>query len=281
MKLQIKLLICCFACVVVSATAQVKLPVLSPKAKVVQQAGLTEIELSYSRPSAKGRVIFAQNGLVPFGKFWRTGANAATKITFGSDVVIAGTTLKKGAYAILTKPNATAWEVYFYPYTKSSWPSYVPQEPALKTSAKVSQTSDATESFEIRLENITYDTVDLIFAWDQTNAQLQIQLPTKAQALKNINRMASGPSNNEYFQAALYLHTSQSNLEQALTYIQKVTKNEKALFFQVYREAAILSDLNRKKEALAAAKRSLQLSEKANNADFIKLNKDLIQELSK
>jgi predicted RNA polymerase sigma factor len=49
----------------------------------------------------------------------------------------------------------------------------------------------------------------------------------------------------------------------------------------VYREAAILSDLNRKKEALAAAKRSLQLSEKANNADFIKLNKDLIQELSK
>jgi hypothetical protein len=270
-----------FTCVAVSAAAQVKLPVLSPKAKVVQQVGLTDIELNYSRPSTKNRVIFGENGLVPFGKFWRTGANAATKITFGSDVVINGAELKKGAYAILTKPNATNWDVFFYPYTQSNWPSYVSETPVLKVKANVSQTTEKVESFEIRLENITYDTVDLIFTWDRTQALLPIDLPTKTQALKNIDRMAKGPSSNDYFQAALYLHESKSDLEKALTYIQKVTKSKKAFFFQVYREAAILKDLNRNEEAIAAAKRSLKLSEKAKNADFVKLNKDLIQELSK
>jgi tetratricopeptide (TPR) repeat protein len=279
--LRIKLFICVLICAVVSTTAQVKLPPLSPKAKLTQQVGLTDIELNYSRPSAKGRVIFAPNGLVPFGQFWRTGANAATKITFGSDVVIQGAELKKGAYAILTKPNEAAWEVFFYPYTSSNWPTYVSQTPVLKAIAEVSQTTDYTESFEIRLENLVYDSVSIIFAWTQTRAQFSIQVPTRVQALKNINKMVQGPSNNDYFQAALYLHESKIDLEKALTYIQKVTKNEKALFFQVYREAVILKDLNRKKEALAAAKKSLQLSEEANNADFVKLNKDLINQLSK
>ena len=55
----------------------------------------------------KGRTIFAPDGLVPFGKFWRTGANTATKITFGDDVKFGGVDVKKGAYAILTIPDET------------------------------------------------------------------------------------------------------------------------------------------------------------------------------
>lgn len=264
----------------VNATAQVKLPALSPRAKVVQQAGLTELEISYSRPSKKGRVLFAPNGLVPFGEFWRTGANAATRISFDSNVTISGVELKKGDYAMLTKPNATTWDVYVYAYNKSSWNSYVSQEPVVVAKANVFKTSETIESFTIGFENITFESVNLTFAWGQTKAKLPIQLPTQKQALKNIDRMVSGPSNNDYFQAALYLHESKSDLQTALNYIQEVTKNENAQFFQVYREAVILNDLNRKKEALAAAKRSLQLSEKAGNTDFVKLNQSLIKKLT-
>ena len=73
--------------------AQVKTPQPSPNAVVKQVVGLTDVELDYSRPSAKGRTIFGD--LVPFGKQWRTGANANSTISFSDDVVIDGKILKK------------------------------------------------------------------------------------------------------------------------------------------------------------------------------------------
>jgi len=74
--------------------AQVKTPQSSPLAKVEQVVGLTNVQVEYSRPSAKGRTVYGD--LVPFGKMWRTGANANTTITFSEDVQIAGKELKKG-----------------------------------------------------------------------------------------------------------------------------------------------------------------------------------------
>ena len=71
-----------------------------------------------SRPSAKGRVIFGD--LVPFGKVWRTGANANTTISFSDDVVIKDATLKKGKYALYVSPKADEWEIFFYT-TTDNW----------------------------------------------------------------------------------------------------------------------------------------------------------------
>ena len=71
--------------------AQVKTPAPSPKATIMQTVGLTDVEVVYSRPAAKGRPVFGN--LVPFGKLWRTGANANTTISFSDDVVIDGKTL--------------------------------------------------------------------------------------------------------------------------------------------------------------------------------------------
>ena len=91
--------------------AQVQTPAPSPFSKIEQKVGLTDVTIEYSRPGVKGRVIFGD--LVPFGKVWRTGANANTKITFSNDVTVDGQTLKAGTYAIYTKPQAENWEVMF------------------------------------------------------------------------------------------------------------------------------------------------------------------------
>ena len=64
--------------------AQVKTPQSSPRSTLTQVVGLTDVTVDYSRPSAKGRVIFGD--LVPFGKLWRTGANANTTVSFSEDV---------------------------------------------------------------------------------------------------------------------------------------------------------------------------------------------------
>ena len=83
--------------------AQIKTPQPSPFQSLTQTVGLTEVTLEYSRPSMRGRTIFG--GLVPYNEVWRTGANKNTTITFSDAVMIGGTEVKAGTYAVFTKPN--------------------------------------------------------------------------------------------------------------------------------------------------------------------------------
>ena len=76
-------------------------PQPSPTQTIKQNFGLSNIELSYSRPGMKGRKIYGD--LVPYGKVWRTGANNATLITFADDVTIGGTKVKAGKYGLVTR----------------------------------------------------------------------------------------------------------------------------------------------------------------------------------
>src|ERR1700712_6058225 len=86
---------------------QLRTPSPSTPQTVKQDFGLSNVELSYSRPNVKGRKIFGD--LVPFGKVWRTGANSATTLTFSDDVTIGGTKIAAGKYGLLTIPDATSW----------------------------------------------------------------------------------------------------------------------------------------------------------------------------
>jgi len=74
-----------------AVNAQIQTPQPSPFSKVEQKVGLVDVSIEYSRPAMRGRTIFG--GLVPFGKVWRTGANANTKITFSEDVMVGDKTL--------------------------------------------------------------------------------------------------------------------------------------------------------------------------------------------
>ncbi|MEL6485228.1 MAG: hypothetical protein AAFP96_10330, partial [Bacteroidota bacterium] len=93
---------------------------------------------------------------------------------------------------------------------------------------------------------------------------------------RNISRTLSGPSMFDYYRSALYLHETQSTLEKALEYIQAATRNEAATFFMLTREALILRDLGKEAQAKLVAKKALQLSEKAGNKDFIRINQKII-----
>ena len=278
-KLTLSLLI--IACVTAMATGQVLAPAASPSAKAIQKVGLTDIEIQYSRPGKKGREIFGTDGLVPYGKIWRTGANAATKITFSDDVKVAGKTLSKGSYAILSKPNTGSWAVHFYPYETGNWNSYVEKEPAVVVNAKSTKTPGTVETFTISIDDISMTGAHLVFAWENTRAAIPVGVEVHERVMASIEKVMAGPKANDYFQAASYMHESGGDLKKALAYIQKATKGDNAQFFQVRREALILADLGRKKEAIAAAKRSLELSKKAGNDDFVRLNEKSIKEWSK
>src|SRR5437763_15334692 len=90
---------------------QLRTPRPSPKASVMQTIGLTDITITYSRPGVKGRQIFG--GLVPYGKVWRTGANAATQFVVSGDVTIEGQKLPAGSYSMHTIPGPDSWTLVF------------------------------------------------------------------------------------------------------------------------------------------------------------------------
>lgn len=256
--------------------AQLRLPAQSPSASVKQTIGLTEVEISYSRPSARERVILGE--LLPYGEFWRVGANAATKITFSGDVLIRGKVLKKGSYSLLATPEAKTWKVNWYSHTSSDWNDYVEAEPVLKIQIPVKKRDQTLESLEFHFQDITMESATLLLEWEQSRLEIPIRVDEKEQIAKDIIQTLAGPDIFDYYAAALYLHENQTELERALEYVQNVTKSPKAMFFVVTREALILQDLGRPAAAKKVAKRALELSKKVDNKDFIRMNLKIINQ---
>src|SRR5437763_9964682 len=88
---------------------KIEFPAASQHSVVKQRVGLTDIELDYSRPNKNDREIFG--GLVPYGKLWRTGANAVTKIRFSHPITLGGKEIPAGEYALFTIPTADEWTI--------------------------------------------------------------------------------------------------------------------------------------------------------------------------
>ena len=260
------------------AHAQLQTPSLSPVASSTQKIGITTVTIQYSRPSTRGRTIFGKNGVLPPDEFWRTGANAATKITFSSGVTVGNKSLAAGSYTLLTLPGENNWQINWYVYETGTWTDYVEKTPLLSVNLPVQKTSIHIETLEIGLQDVTLNSANLSLEWENVLVKMPVLVNDKARILSSIEGALAGPSTSEYFQAALYLHESGTDLNRALEYIKHVTKSADALFFEVTREAQILQDLGKNKEALQSAKRGLVLSQKIGNKDFIRLNNKIIKE---
>jgi len=280
--MKIKLFTLLFLFLTLSFHAQIKTPQPSPSSKVEQTIGLTDVILEYSRPSKRGRIVMGD--LVPYGKKWRTGANANTKITFSTDVTIDGKTLKKGTYAIYTIPNKTSWEVIFYS-DANNWglpKNWDESKVALKTTVSVRTLPKFVETFTISFDFFAdLDSCLLTLAWETVAVPVKINVPTETIALESIEKVMAGPSANDYFGAATYYHTSGKDNKQALEWINKAVKMNPEAFWMYRRKSLIQADLGNKKGAIATAKVSLDLAKKAGNNDYVKMNTESIAEWSK
>ena len=262
--------------------AQVKTPQPSPKSTLTQVVGLTNVEISYSRPSAKGRDVF--NNLVPYGKLWRTGANENTTISFSDDVVIDGKTLPKGKYALFTTPKADNWEIIFYT-ALDNWgnpETWDETKVALKTNVKSEHIDRFVESFTIGINNLDNNFAHLELSWEKTIVAIKFEVPTAKMAMASIDKVLAGPGPGDYFSSAQYLLQSNGDLTKALTYVNKALEMNKDKPFWYNRlKSLIQAKQGDKKGAIETAKISLASAEAAKNQDYVKMNKDSIAEWSK
>jgi hypothetical protein len=259
--------------------SQISTPAPSPVGKLEQKAGLGTITVEYSRPSKKDRIVFGD--LVPYGKIWRTGANASTKITFSDDVEFQGVRVAKGTYALFTIPGENQWEVILYS-DLSTWG--VPDNyDVTKEVAHVKVTPElipyTVESFLIDVNDLRNDGASINLIWETTMVTVKLRFDTDNKVMKNIEKVMAGPTSDDYYLAARYYFDSNKDLNQALTWVQKANQMD-AKFWKLRVEALILAKLGRKPEAIAAAEKSKALAIEAKNDEYVKMNEMSIKEWS-
>lgn len=144
--------------------------------KQVSHQGL-DVKVVYCRPFKKGRLIFGEESdeaLVPFGKYWRLGANEATEITFNKAVDFGGKTVEAGSYRMYAVPKADSWEVSLnselgkFGYFEPNYALDV-----IKVNVPVTTAPTENEQFTITL-NPDSAGIKMDMAWDKVLVQVPI-----------------------------------------------------------------------------------------------------------
>ena len=272
------------ACTVLVTSAfaqdqQIQFPQASQRHYFKQRVGLTDVEVEYSRPNKNNREIFGS--LVPYGKVWRTGANATTKIKFSDAVKLGGKDVPAGEYVVLTIPNRDDWTVILSKDTKmQSAADYKPESDAARVVTKPASIDDAMETFTIELTDVKGASANLNFAWDKTRAAVQLTTDDIEQVSEKLEAAAKGNTLEPRlaYQAASFYYDNNKDLNQAAKWIDQAIAANQDAYFMHFRRAQIQQKLGNKKEALASAQKTVELLKKDANADegAIKSAQDII-----
>jgi len=259
---------------------KISTPQPSPLGKISQRVGLTDIDIAYSRPGVKGRTIFGE--LVTFGKIWRTGANSNTKITFSSDVMMDGQTLKAGSYGLYSIPNKDTWEIIFYSEAdKNGVPrDWDDNKIAAKTTVKVGSMPMNIETFTIAFNDVTSTSTIIGLLWEKTYVGIKIEVPTDQMVSATIDAvMAASPKAGDYYNAAIYYSQQDKDLKKANEWMEKaMSMIEKPGFWQLRQQSLIYAKIGETEKAIATAKKSLEGAKAAKNEAYIKMNSESLKE---
>lgn len=188
-----------------SGFAQLQLPELSPRAKIVEHIGYTRFEVQYGRPAARERKIFGS--LVPYRQLWRTGAGEPTWIIFNTEVVMNGRQVPAGAYAFVTIPGEKEWTVMLNSDTSKNYadPSeYDVKHEAARMTVKPEKTGHFYESLTMYLDSKKHD-AELYLAWENTLIHFPIATQSHKKAIEAINtRLKDEPNDVSALSDAAY-----------------------------------------------------------------------------
>jgi hypothetical protein len=166
----------------------------SPYDSVQVTIGDRTARVCYSRPYAKGRVVFG--GIVPFDSLWRTGANEPTILHLPFDAEIAGLVVPAGHYSVYTVPSQGQWQLVINRST-SQWgitldtprpdggvnrSAYTP-EVAAQELGRAPVTTDSiefVEQFAIRSEPTVGDASALLLEWERTRVRIPVRVRAPA-----------------------------------------------------------------------------------------------------
>jgi hypothetical protein len=240
------------------------IPRPSPKASVGQMIGVCSIDISYSRPSAKGRTVFGN--LVPFDEVWRTGANEATTIIFSHEVQIDETKLPAGKYGLFTIPGEQSWIIIF----NKEWDqwgayNYNEKNDVIRVEVPVTTTTEQ-EMFTIGFVNVSKTGGMMNLTWSTTNINIPITTATHDLTLANIEKAVLDAQANWYIYsaAAQYHYYELDDGEQGLYYINIAIALDAPNPAPWMLKSQILAEQKKYVEAISNAEKAMEVSRKYN-----------------
>lgn len=252
--------------------AQIETPRPSPNASVSQVVGFADVTIEYSRPGVKGRDIFG--GLVPYDKVWRTGANAATKITFSEDVTVEGKAVPAGSYSIFTKPGAEKWLVMLNSDATASTSKYDETKNVASFSVPSKSLSSSVERLIFTFDDVTDSSTLVTLAWAKTAISFKVNTVVDAKVMAQIKKAMAGIDPMDYYASARYLFETGRDLEKAESWMAKAVDGMKdsPKFWVLRQYSLILAANGNYKKAIEVAEESLVLAKKSKNDDYVTLN---------
>ena len=281
MKFTIKttLMLLVILSVSINLNAQVKLPAPSSTQTIIQEFGLGKITLVYARPNVKGRKIFG--GMEPMDKVWRTGANAATIITFTEPVKIEGQDLPAGEYGLFSIPNAKEWTIIFNK-TANQWGAYTynQNDDVLRVKVKTNVLKDKVETLTMQFVNVTESKAQLQLMWENTTFTVNLTTDVDAKAMANIAEAMKGDK-KPYMQSAIYYFTNGKDLKTALAWMVEADKADPKMPWTKLWLGRMQLKAGDKIGATESAKAGIAIATEMKNDEYIRLNNQLLVEAKK
>ncbi len=276
---------CALASGLFAQAPKINFPDASPSVAITQRVGLTDIQINYNRPGAKGRKVYG--GLVAYDHIWRTGANTATKVSFSTPVKLNGTAIPAGTYELFTIPGATQWTVIIHK-NMSQWGAYTYDEKndVARIQVVPVEMDDHVETLDISLNDIRDESATLNIAWEKTRVPVAVTLDVKSTLVPQIEAvMAAGEQlpPNVSARAAMYYLENHLDLKKAAAWMDAAIAAQPDAFYLVYRKALIHEAMGDKAGAIATAQKSLEAAQKAPSPalrdEYVGLNQALIDRL--
>ncbi len=149
---------------------------LSPRDTAWGEVGPATIMVDYGRPSRRGRVIFGE--VVPWGRVWRTGANAATQFTTDRPVTIGGRPVPVGRYSLWTIPTPHGATLIVNARTQQWGTAYDPLYDVARAPMTRETLREPVEQFTIAVET-GQDGDVLRLSWDTTSYVVPVSITNR------------------------------------------------------------------------------------------------------
>ena len=253
-----------------------KIPASSLGQRIEQDFGLGVISVKYYRPNTKGRKIF--NGMEPYGIVWRTGANNATVVKLTDTIQVEGHTLPAGAYSLFSIPGADEWTIIFNKNI-DQWGaySYDEKQDVLRFKVKPIKLSQKIETLTIQFADVHQDDCLLQILWENTGINIHLNTDVDSRIMANILEAMKGEK-KPYYMSAIWCYNHNRNIGQALSWMEEANKAQPQAFNVKYWLARLQLKSGDKKSAIISANEGLKIATAANNAEYIRLNKEVLHD---
>jgi tetratricopeptide (TPR) repeat protein len=248
---------------------KIEFPAASQHSVVKNRFGKPDVVFYYTPPKNNDREIFG--GLVPYGKLWRTGANAVTKIKFSHAVTLGGKEIPAGEYALFTIPTADEWTIILSKDAKvQSAADYKQENDAARLTAKPEPFPITIETFTIALADVKGASATLNFLWDKTRVPVKLTTDDVEQVSKQLDAVTSAKTPLDprtAYQAAAFYYDNNKDMNQAARWIDQALEKNPDAYFMHYKKAQIQAKLGNKQEAVASAQKAIDILKKDKAPD--------------